>query len=71
MACRVGLRPYSSRGPVIGPVEECQNLYAATGHEGSGLTLAPATAQLIASMILSGNTPDIAEHFSPKLVMAS
>lgn len=45
--CRVGLRPWARDGPVIGPVEGVDNLYIAAGHEGSGLTLAPATAEAI------------------------
>jgi len=48
---RVGLRPYSAghkdHRPFIGPVPHTNGLFVAAGHEGSGLTLAPATADLI------------------------
>ena len=48
---RTGLRPYSASGPIIGPVEGVDNLYVAAGHEGSGLTLAPATSELVFSLL--------------------
>lgn len=48
---RVGLRPYSlghrDHRPFIGPVPHTHGLFIAAGHEGSGLTLAPSTADLI------------------------
>ncbi|MCP4449050.1 MAG: FAD-binding oxidoreductase, partial [Myxococcales bacterium] len=34
-------------GPIVGPVQGVDNLYIAAGHEGSGLTMAPATAETI------------------------
>ena len=50
---RVGLRPWCRNGmPIIGPVEgDVDNLFIAAGHEGSGLTLAPATAELMRGCI--------------------
>ena len=47
LQCRVGLRPFSRDGPIVGPVQGVDNLYIAAGHEGSGLTMAPATAETI------------------------
>lgn len=48
---RVGLRPYSlghrDHRPYIGPIPDVNGLFIAAGHEGSGLTLAPSTADLI------------------------
>ncbi|GBF90631.1 hypothetical protein Rsub_03203 [Raphidocelis subcapitata] len=45
---RVGLRPYALGGlPAIGPVPGLRDVYVAAGHEGSGLSLAPATAELV------------------------
>ena len=50
---RAGPRPYASGGlPMVGPVPGAPGLYVAAGHEGSGLTLAPATAELVADMLL-------------------
>uniref|UniRef100_A0A1D2A4F4 FAD-dependent oxidoreductase domain-containing protein 1 n=1 Tax=Auxenochlorella protothecoides TaxID=3075 RepID=A0A1D2A4F4_AUXPR len=50
---RVGLRPYAERGlPHIGPVPGCPGLWLAAGHEGSGLLLAPAGAELACDHIL-------------------
>ncbi|KAL3689839.1 hypothetical protein R1sor_016148 [Riccia sorocarpa] len=55
---RIGLRPYSSDGrPLIGPVEDVPGLILATGHEGSGLCLALATAELVANMIQEVENP--------------
>jgi glycine/D-amino acid oxidase-like deaminating enzyme len=45
---RVGLRPYAVGGlPAIGPVQGLPGVLVAAGHEGSGLSLAPATAELV------------------------
>ncbi len=55
-----GVRPGTSDGcPLIGPVDPTGRIVAATGHFGVGITLAPATAALVTS-ILSGQalTPD-------------
>uniref|UniRef100_A0A2P2NFC7 FAD-dependent oxidoreductase domain-containing protein 1 n=1 Tax=Rhizophora mucronata TaxID=61149 RepID=A0A2P2NFC7_RHIMU len=38
--------------PVIGPVPCLPNVFFATGHEGSGLSLAMGTAEMIADMVL-------------------
>ena len=58
VGARVGLRPYAGRGaPYIGPVPGAPGVYIAAGHEGSGLTLGPATGELLAAMILGHQDP--------------
>lgn len=48
-----GFRPYApDHLPVIGADPRVSGLYHATGHEGAGIGLAPATAELIAHAIL-------------------
>ena len=50
---RVGLRPYALGGlPFIGPLTELPGLFLAAGHEGAGLTMAPATAELVVQHIM-------------------
>jgi glycine/D-amino acid oxidase-like deaminating enzyme len=52
---RVGLRPYAVGGlPAIGPVPGLPNVVVAAGHEGSGLCLGPATAELVVHHLLGG-----------------
>lgn len=54
-----GLRPYTpDHRPIIGPTERLAGLYLATGHEGDGITLAPATGYLLAQEI-AGRTPEL------------
>jgi D-amino-acid dehydrogenase len=48
-----GLRPMTADGlPLIGRAPALQNVYVATGHGMLGVTLAPATAALLAPLIL-------------------
>ncbi|XP_039120495.1 hydrogen cyanide synthase subunit HcnC [Dioscorea cayenensis subsp. rotundata] len=50
---RIGLRPYMPDGkPIIGPFPGLPKVLLATGHEGSGLSLALGTAEMISDMIL-------------------
>jgi D-amino-acid dehydrogenase len=44
--------------PAIGPVRQFPNLFVATGHAMLGITLAPATAQVVAGMMF-GESPSI------------
>lgn len=37
---------------MVGPVPGADGLILAAGHEGSGLTLAPATAEIVAAFVL-------------------
>ncbi|WP_430645455.1 NAD(P)/FAD-dependent oxidoreductase [Agromyces sp. GXS1127] len=53
----VGFRPYApDHLPVIGPDPEVAGLAHATGHEGAGIGLAPATAELVAHAVLGAPT---------------
>lgn len=53
---RVGLRPYAVGGlPAVGPVPGLPGLFVAAGHEGSGLCLGPATAELVVHHMLGGD----------------
>ncbi|MFO7778037.1 MAG: FAD-dependent oxidoreductase [Nitriliruptoraceae bacterium] len=53
----LGFRPYSpDHLPVIGMDGEVAGLFHATGHEGAGIGLAPATGALIASLV-TATTP--------------
>ncbi|WP_322751165.1 MULTISPECIES: NAD(P)/FAD-dependent oxidoreductase, partial [unclassified Frankia] len=47
-----GVRPATvDQHPIIGPVTEDARVIAATGHFGLGVTLAPATAELVCSLL--------------------
>ncbi|MGH3029304.1 MAG: NAD(P)/FAD-dependent oxidoreductase [Gaiellaceae bacterium] len=60
-----GLRPYPSDGlPIIDRVPGRDRIYVATGHGRLGLTLAPATGELLADVILAGAHPAELAPFS-------
>ncbi|MEX1158557.1 MAG: FAD-binding oxidoreductase, partial [Thermomicrobiales bacterium] len=53
----VGMRPLTPDGlPVIGRAPGGDNLYVATGHQMLGMTLAPATGQALAELMLTGQS---------------
>jgi D-amino-acid dehydrogenase len=61
-----GLRPATSDGlPLIGAVPGLENVYLATGHGMLGVTLAPATADLLAPLVLEGRAPPELAAFDP------
>jgi len=61
-----GFRPRAADGlPVLGPCEEIEGLFYATGHYRNGILLAPVTADLIAKAIVEGETPPLLRAFSP------
>src|SRR5699024_10018194 len=61
-----GLRPFSADGmPIIGPVSEHGRLVVATGHEGAGHGLAPVTGELVAAMLIDGDTHPYAGAVHP------
>lgn len=61
-----GIRPTLPDGlPAIGPVESTQGLFVACGHEGAGIGLAPATAEMIAAAITGAESPMRPESFLP------
>lgn len=61
-----GLRPFSAdHRPMIGPLPGGDNVFVATGHEGAGISLAPATGELIAAMVRGEPPSEAASSFSP------
>jgi len=61
-----GLRPFSpDHRPMIGPVAGAEGVYVATGHEGAGICLAPATGRLIAQWVTGEPLDFPAEWFRP------
>ncbi len=61
---RAGVRPGSPDNvPIIGPIPDWEGLSVASGHGGTGVMLAPGTAELIADYISTGNV-DSLEPFS-------
>ncbi|TVP70721.1 MAG: FAD-binding oxidoreductase [Nitriliruptor sp.] len=54
----LGFRPYSpDHLPIIGEDGEVAGLFHATGHEGAGIGLAPATGALLASLVTATTPP--------------
>jgi glycine/D-amino acid oxidase-like deaminating enzyme len=61
-----GLRPLTpDHVPIVGPFAEAPNLCVATGHEGAGIGLAPATGELVAAWHAGVKSPLPIEWFSP------
>ena len=61
-----GLRPLTpDHVPIVGPFAEAPNLCVATGHEGAGIGLAPATGELVAAWHAGEPSPLPLEWFSP------
>src|SRR3954468_10745389 len=61
-----GLRPLTpDHIPIVGPFAEAPNLCVATGHEGAGIGLAPATGELVAAWHAGEPSPLPIEWFSP------
>ncbi len=61
-----GFRPRAADDfPVLGPDEEIDGLFYATGHYRNGILLAPITGELIAAAIVDGATPPMLTAFSP------
>jgi glycine/D-amino acid oxidase-like deaminating enzyme len=61
-----GLRPLTpDHVPIVGPFAEAPNLCVATGHEGAGIGLAPATAELVAAWHTGAPSPLPPAWFSP------
>jgi D-hydroxyproline dehydrogenase subunit beta len=62
----LGFRPYPpDHLPVIGADGEVAGLFHATGHEGAGIGLAPATGALIASLVTAATPPLDPTPFAP------
>jgi D-amino-acid dehydrogenase len=61
-----GLRPMTPDGlPVIGLLPGFRNLAVASGHAMLGVTLAPATADVLAEALTTGATPHLLRPFDP------
>jgi D-amino-acid dehydrogenase len=62
---RVGLRPYSADTmPVLGPVPGVRDIYLATGHGPTGLTLGPFSGKVVADLALGQRpTTDISPFY--------
>jgi len=61
-----GFRPYSpDHLPVIGPDPRAPGLLHACGHEGAGIGLAPATADLVAAALTGAEPPLDPAPFRP------
>jgi D-amino-acid dehydrogenase len=61
-----GLRPMTADGlPLIGRSPKVDNVFVATGHGMLGVTLAPATAALLAPFVLEGIAAPELEPFDP------
>lgn len=59
-----GMRPATPDSlPFIGPVPGAEGMYVAAGHGMLGVTLAPATARLVAALVTAGAVPAEAEPF--------
>jgi D-hydroxyproline dehydrogenase subunit beta len=62
----LGFRPYSpDHLPIIGADGEVGGLFHATGHEGAGIGLAPATGALVASLVTAATPPLDPAPFAP------
>jgi len=62
-----GFRPYApDHVPVIGEDARLKGLWHCAGHEGAGIGLAPASADIIAAQILGNSTFMDATPFSPR-----
>lgn len=61
-----GFRPFAfDHLPVIGPDDQVPGLWYAAGHEGAGIGLAPATAELLTSLMMGERPAVDASSFSP------
>jgi glycine/D-amino acid oxidase-like deaminating enzyme len=62
-----GFRPYApDHLPVIGEDANVKGLWHSAGHEGAGIGLAPASAEIIVAQILGKNPFMDASAFSPR-----
>ena len=63
---RAGLRPATADGlPIIGPSAAVPGVTYATGHYRNGILLAPATALLVADLILDNRVDPALQFFQP------
>lgn len=63
--CRAGLRPGSpDNAPLIG-AGALPGLVVATGHHRNGILLTPVTADAVARLLTTGETPELVRPFAP------
>ncbi len=66
-----GMRSLSPDGlPYIGPVPGLDGVHLAAGHGTLGITLAPLTGELLASLLLEGRASELLTPFYPARVLA-
>ncbi|PRW59188.1 FAD-dependent oxidoreductase domain-containing 1 [Chlorella sorokiniana] len=74
ISVRSGPRPWAAAGtPWVGPVPGMEGLFLSAGHEGSGLTLAPASAALLLQYLLGEPAHlegDVVDHLAVPSTMA-
>ncbi len=69
--CWTGIRPTSADGhPLIGRWPPLPNTWVAAGHEGLGITTAPATAQLLLAQLLGRPSGIDGARFDPSRALA-
>lgn len=62
----VGFRPATSDElPVIGPIQQIEGLYTASGHFRNGVLLTPITAQILSNMIINSDYHHPYSAFDP------
>jgi len=67
-----GFRPATpDKLPLIGKWDAIDGVWVAVGHEGLGITMAPGTAEMIASLMLDRTPPVDPLPFSPTRVLAA
>lgn len=52
LRCFTGLRPVMNDGPYVGRINGIEGMYAAVGHGGSGVTLAPWSGRQIRNLVM-------------------
>lgn len=67
----VGIRPGTDdHAPILGETET-PGLFVASGHYRNGILLAPITAQIMADLIVDGQSSTLAQAFSPQARLAA
>ncbi|MFJ3144119.1 glycine oxidase ThiO [Streptomyces halstedii] len=62
---RAGLRPASpDNAPLLGPTA-LPGLHLATGHHRNGVLLTPVTGEVMATLLTTGEVPELAQPFTP------
>ncbi|WP_406412507.1 glycine oxidase ThiO [Streptomyces halstedii] len=62
---RAGLRPASpDNAPLLGPTA-LPGLHLATGHHRNGVLLTPVTGEVMATLLTTGDVPELAQPFTP------